>query len=105
MVLAQERTCSCVTEPELILIKLPRPIALLCEWKRVIHANVACCIQAHNNPSIVAFIMKQPGGNEGSEISNVGVEVVISPGSSSNNVGATLNSPRPTLSPNTKEEK
>jgi len=38
------------------------------------------------------------GGDEGSEISNVGVEVVISPGSSSNNSGAALNPP--TLSPN-----
>eukprot|EP00957_Ditylum_brightwellii_P037239 2819186-Ditylum_brightwellii.AAC.1 len=48
--------------------------------------------------------MKQPGGKDGSKISNVGVEVLISPGSSSNNGGATLNPPRPTLSPNTKEE-
>eukprot|EP00957_Ditylum_brightwellii_P116346 8874956-Ditylum_brightwellii.AAC.1 len=44
-----------------------------------------------------------PYGDEGSEISNVGVEIVISPGSSSYNGGAALNPP--TLSPNAKEEK
>eukprot|EP00957_Ditylum_brightwellii_P029120 2200661-Ditylum_brightwellii.AAC.1 len=53
--------------------------------------------QHHPSPHMV------PYGDEGSEISNVGDEVVISPGSSSNNGGVALNPP--TLSPDTKEEK
>eukprot|EP00957_Ditylum_brightwellii_P203536 15335080-Ditylum_brightwellii.AAC.1 len=52
--------------------------------------------QHHPSPHVV------PYGDEGSEISNVGVEVVTSPGSISNNGGAALKPP--TLSPNTKEE-
>eukprot|EP00957_Ditylum_brightwellii_P131019 9994184-Ditylum_brightwellii.AAC.1 len=40
MVLAQERTCSCVTEPELILMRLPRPMALLQEQARQVGCNV-----------------------------------------------------------------
>eukprot|EP00957_Ditylum_brightwellii_P041297 3126315-Ditylum_brightwellii.AAC.1 len=46
----------------------------------------------HPSPHVVLY------GDEGSEIRNVGVEVVISPGSSSNNSRAVLNTP--TLSPN-----